>query len=170
MTVADPAQCPLDDPIVGVILRACLILLSGETKQNDRRNSVRPDGIHLPVEHLVHRQLKYTGHGRNFPRRPLSVNHEDRLDEVGGRQLVLAHQLPQHGRAAPASGPVSRRRREGHLRRLESEKPARNGKQCKSLQLARALPSLAPEPVFRLQRLDPGGLTVGKRPAAHPPA
>jgi hypothetical protein len=52
------------------------------------------------------------------------MDHEDRLDEVGSRQLVLTDELPQGSRAPSTTRPVGRR--EGHLRRLEGGGTARN--------------------------------------------
>ena len=78
------------------------------------------------------------------------MDHEDRLDEIGSRQLVFPDELPQGSRTPPTARPVGRR--EGHIRRLERGETTRNLKWRPGASLARALPSFDPEPVSRLSR------------------
>ena len=51
-----------------------------------------PDPVHLAVEHLVHRELENAGHGADLALDTGAVDHEDRLNQISGAKLVLAHQ------------------------------------------------------------------------------
>ena len=52
--LADAAQRPLHDAVVGVVLRTVFVFPGRKTKENDRGNAVRADGIDFAVEHLIH--------------------------------------------------------------------------------------------------------------------
>jgi hypothetical protein len=120
-----PAQGPLDNPVIGKVLRSNLVLPGGNAEQQDRRNPTRTDLIDLAVELLIDREMKHAGHRGDLTLYPGAMHDEEGLDEIRRSKLVLADELSYGSRPAAAPGSVGRG--EGHEGRLESGRPARNG-------------------------------------------
>jgi hypothetical protein len=127
MPLANPAERLLDDAMVGVVLRPDLILAGRNSEQEDSLNSQRAYPVDLLVEHLVDRELKHLGHGRDLALDCAPVHHKEGLDEIGRRKFVFPDELTDGTGSAPSSGSVAER--EGHKGRLESGRPARNSSQ-----------------------------------------
>ena len=99
---AQPPERPLDDAVLGEVLRPDLVLGRGQAEQDDRGDAERADPVHLPVERLVDRQVADPGHRGDLALDPGAVDHEERLDEVPGLELVLAHEPAEGVGASPA--------------------------------------------------------------------
>lgn len=112
MPLTQTTECPLHDPVIREVFRADLVLGRRKPKQQHCRNPQRPNLVHLAVKHLVHRQLPDVRHRADLALDARPMDHKQRLDEVSGRQLMLAHQLAYCCR--PASTPRAIGGREGH--------------------------------------------------------
>jgi hypothetical protein len=102
--IAKPAQPALDDAVLREILQPDVVLLSRQPEQDDRRDAERLHPLRFSVERFVHRQVVDTGHRGDLALDPGAVDHEDGLDEIAGRQLVLAHQAAKRLGAPAAAG------------------------------------------------------------------
>jgi hypothetical protein len=90
MTLTQAAQCPLDDAVIGKVLRSNLVLRSRNPEQQHGRNADCADPIDLAVERLIHREVEDLRHGRDLALDSCSVDDEERLDQVRRRELMLA--------------------------------------------------------------------------------
>ena len=89
-----PSSAKFSDPISS--------FAAGRPKRRTRGDAERPDPVDLPVERLVHREVADPGHRGDLALDPGAVDHEKRLDQVAGRELVLAHEAAQGVGAPPA--------------------------------------------------------------------
>ena len=96
------ARCTM--PSSAKFSRADLVLGRRQAEEEHRRDAERPDAVHFAVERLVHGEVVDAGHRGDLALDPGTVDHEERLDEVGGGELVLAHEPPQGLGAPPAPG------------------------------------------------------------------
>ena len=88
--------------------RADLVLGRRQAEQQHRRDAERPDPVHLAIERFVDRQVADAGHRADLALDPGTVDDEDRLDEVGGVELMLAHEPPEGVGAPPAPRTMDR--------------------------------------------------------------
>src|SRR3954464_1769208 len=124
MAFPNATQRPLHDPVIGEVLAADLIFRGGQAEKNHRLDVTASDSVDFAVQLLVGRELEHSGHGADLALHPAAMSHEQGLDEIGGRELVLPDEAA-HGWSKPAAaGPVERGK--GHKGRLESGKPPRN--------------------------------------------
>ena len=126
MALPGPAKRLLHDAVVREVLRAYLVFTRWDPEKDYSRDAARTDRVHLTVQLLIHGELEHPGHGADFTLDPAAMDHKDRLDEVGSRQLVFTDELPQGSRTPPTARPVGRR--EWHIRRLERGGTTRNRK------------------------------------------
>ena len=101
------AQSPeraLNDAVLGEILRADLVLGRRQPEEQYRRDAECLDPVDFPVERFVHREMVNAGHRGDLSRDPGTMDYEQRLDEIGGLELVLAHQPAKRLGAPPPSG------------------------------------------------------------------
>ena len=80
--------------------------LSAGNPKSSTAGMPRPNGrVSISaVQHLVNREMKDPRHRADFALHTGAVDHEERLNQVRRRQLVLAHQLAQGRRPAAAAG------------------------------------------------------------------
>ena len=73
------------------------------------------------IQHLVHREMIDAGHGADLALDPGAMHHEQRLNQIGRGQLVLAHQLAYGARPAAAPGSIGGRK--GHEGKTRERPP-----------------------------------------------
>ena len=81
------------------VVTSAPVLFRRNAEQEYCRNAKLQDRLGLPGQ-FVHRKLELPWHRRDWPALPLSVAHEQRIDEVGRRERCLTHHPPQR-RADP---------------------------------------------------------------------
>ena len=74
------------------------VLVRRDAEQQDGRNAELLDLAHLGQQ-VADRELLAAGHGGDRPLDVLAVRHEQRVDEVVGRERRLAHHAAQRGSA-----------------------------------------------------------------------
>ena len=96
--VLDGADGELHDAFGVVGAAGRRVLVRGDAEQQDGRDAEPLDLAHLGQQ-VADRELVAAGHGGDRPLDVLAVRHEQRVDEVVGRERRLAHHATQRGRA-----------------------------------------------------------------------
>ena len=102
---ADRADRLLHDAVVGVALGAERVLGRGQPEQDHAADPELLDLLSL-ARHLVDRQVVAAGQRRDLAPQPLAGRHEQRVDQVRGRERRLAHHRAQPLAAPQPPGPL----------------------------------------------------------------
>ena len=101
----DCANGTLDDALRMPCLASNGILSLGQPKQDDRRDAESGDHLGLTGK-LVDREMELSRQRRNLATHPLARAHEERKDQVVGRERGLANHSTQSFGSAQSPGPV----------------------------------------------------------------
>ena len=104
MPLPEPAQRALDDAVLGEVFGADRVLGRGDAEEDQSPEAEGSHPLGFAVERGIHREVVHPRHRADLPLDPGPVHHEDRLDEVGGGEVVLAHQPAHRCGTPPASG------------------------------------------------------------------
>ena len=108
----------LDDAVLGEALEPVRILRARDAEEEDGLHAERRELARLAGE-PVDRELVDAGHRRDRVPDAVAGDDEERVDEVGGLERRLAHEVAERRRAAQPTRPLRARRGAERVERLE---------------------------------------------------